>query len=682
MSVEYIYPTSFSFIDLVDASDMDYGHFTRIDDPFDAIDDADEVVIDGASSTNNQRVLTVEFGAPRRFTSISSVSIFARLRFDPVTDPPNNVRFGPRIGGVHYSDTVVNDLTYETFEKVMATNPATGIAWTQADIEALNCDFYDERTEFGFDWLSACHAKITGVLAPVQLEQSRLVVSQMLRLRRRPIPMISIDLPILRADSEIGADITVSHRDIPWASSGQRGAKAWERAYLRVLKQAPDYLAMRTSVTALDLRYYLTTLWDTLRSDEEPSAQYQGVARLNQGGGRTFTRASKGWVPSPVAQARGIVRVIQLSDDTEKTLYDGTLVEAATTNALKRSSAVSGATGYTDSGASGTWTTTTNADPLFDSSVTANLIVGTAGSPHSADLVRQWPDTASIAGGTYIALQVDHKDDSGAALGWKLQRLVDNWYYNATTPAWQAGTVTNLMTVRTAWTQNSDQLGIFSVGASATALRLSLIIPSGGTASRVNRIAHAQITDTRWYPSRIVTDAAAVTTAADAISYENNTGKRSHVAAQGSNRVTVIPSFNSADLASGVTLVVWQVYHDASNYERLQYSSTSAAWEYVRRAAGSSTTASKAASVTAGTAVELVCRWTGTNAEWGNAAYTQSIFVNGVKGTDAVAAAAITETSPSTVYIGKDSSGNHFCGRIYELDFSPFVWSDDEAVDA
>lgn len=674
--VAYIYPTSVVY----DPFSAGAGVWANVDGPFDAPDSTRAFIGDNVSSG---RSLTFGMGLPPRFISISKVTIGVRLQVTntPAPQPDGDIGFGPRISGTSYYDHATVTTTIALFQKAMTTNPATAATWTQADIDAMQVDFWDYAPDATREAAYLVYAKIEGVLAPTQQEASRTILSSRLRLMRRP-RLLVLDLPLLRADTDILSDISIAHRDYAWASSGQRGVNPWERPYLRVLKQAPDFLEMRTRVTAIDLRRYITSLWDTLRSDEDPSAQYHGVARLNAGAGRSFSRGSYAWIPSPVAQAKGLVRVIRISESTEATLYDGTLIEEAATNQLKRSSAVSGATGYSDSGASGSWTTTTSTDPLFDSSVTANVIVGTAGSPHTADLIRTFPDTASLSGGTYVAVQVDHKDDSGAALGWRLQRLVDNWYWNASGAAWQSGSVTNLMTVRTEWQTDPDRLGVFSIGASASALRFSLVIPSGGTSGRVNRIAHAQIGDQRWYASRIVTDSATVTKSADDVTYENNTGKRSHTAAQGSMRVDVIPSFNSADLASGTLMVVWEAYHDANNWEYFAFSKDDAGWIYRRKAAGATTTAIKTATATAGTRVRLGARWTGTAGEWGLAAYTLSAFADGVKGTDATAAAAITEVSTATLRIGRNNSGNRFCGRISEIDFSPFVWSDDEFVDA
>lgn len=615
--------------------------------------------------------------------SIQSLALYIRYKFlGSYTD--QRIRVGLVIGGGTYwgSDILAVAGAYTTVPVgPWLVNPATGKVWTKGAIDATYwiVEYFNSLFEsIRFTWLSGVP---TFIPAPKQMEASRLVASQQLRLRRSRISLASIDLPLLRADAEILTDVAISHRDLPWASAGKRGVNPWERVLLRVLRQAPDYLAARTTLTGLDVRRYLTTLWDTLRSDEDPSTQYQGVARLNAGGGRTFVRDSPAWIPSPVAQARGLVRVIRIEADTEKTLYDGTLIEAAATNVLLRSSAVSGATGYTDSGASGSWSTAPSTDPLFDPSVTSNVIVGTAGSPHTADLVRQFPDTASLAANGSVAVQVDHKDDVGAALGWRLQRLVDNRYWNATAKTWDVGVVTNLMTVRTSWTPDPDRLGVVGYGASNTVLRFSIVIPSGGTAGRQNRIAHVQLGNETWYSSRIVTDDAAVTTAEDIVTYENNSGKRSQAAAQGSMRVTFIPSFNSSELAPG-TYIFWNDYHDANNFEYLAYLLPSAAWWYVRSRAGVTTQATFAGAALQGVPVKLGTRWTGVAGEWGLAPYTQSIFVNGVKGVDAVAAGPINETATASLTIGGSPGGNRALGRLAEIDFSPFVLSDDEFVDA
>jgi hypothetical protein len=93
---------------------------------------------------------------------------------------------------------------------------------------------------------------------------------------------------------------------------------------------------------------------------------------------------------------------------------------------------------------------------------------------------------------------------------------------------------------------------------------------------------------------------------------------------------------------------------------------------------GSTVTATKTATVTRGTKYAIACRWTGVEGELDLAAYTVSVFVDGVKGTDATSAAP-TFTSPETFFRGSDGSlARQANGVMGEIRVFPQALTDEE----
>lgn len=165
----------------------------------------------------------------------------------------------------------------------------------------------------------------------------------------------------------------------------------------------------------------------------------------------------------------------------------------------------------------------------------------------------------------------------------------------------------------------------------------------------------------------------------------NNSTARTLNAAQGSfqcevNLAAVVSgAFNSQTVAYG--------YHDASNLWRLYYAAAVGAfplaqdrWAFDIRAGGVTYTAFFNATPSPATWYQIGARWTGANGENDVDPFTLSIFVDRVKGTDAVAGAAMTEAASSNFDFGTTAAAgtDQLNGQIRKILSLQYVMSDTE----
>lgn len=144
--------------------------------------------------------------------------------------------------------------------------------------------------------------------------------------------------------------------------------------------------------------------------------------------------------------------------------------------------------------------------------------------------------------------------------------------------------------------------------------------------------------------------------------WSNNAGFRTYEGARNTTRWEATPRLSTAG-AAGLLLTLFYVPH-ASDYAWCYYDGSNARWVFELRIGGVVTRALKSASIVANTRYVIGTRTTGSNGELGLAAFTQSVFVDGVKGTDAVAAGAMTESATSNLYVGSKNTTDPFRGCI------------------
>lgn len=514
--------------------------------------------------------------------------------------------------------------------------------------------------------------------APGQQEQVRDALSRRLWLLRRPTGIFEATVPLWMLDADILDRVAVESRVGPAPAAAGWGGKKWQRRAFTVQRIDVDPGAGTAKMQLLDRRPLDVLLWDSARTDERnASARQSGVARISKGNGWTFSRLSNAWIENP-ADPTSVVSCAQ----TERAVNQaGEYLEEARTNEVLRSSFASGTTGLTlaGTGTNGSAIAVDTADLFFGSETTPNSLKFTAGSPHAAELRATFPATASWAT-TSCRLTIDHKTDSGEKLYWRLQRSGDSNYWNDSTGAWGAGSVDNACaTSATRDPANRTISKAITMDGTSRTLTLAVFLQTGGTASRISHLYHVQIERGSFPTSRIVTDAAAVTRVKTQLSHDVTTAAKIYDPALGAFWCQVTPDWSSADLGSTEDMYLYYMEtNGAADYDALFYDASAAAWVFARKVGGSTYTATKSGAVTRGTTYSIGARWTGVEAELGLTAYTISVFVNGVKGTDATSAAP-TFTSPETLYRGSTTA---FAGQanaaVREVRIFPYAPTDEE----
>jgi hypothetical protein len=515
--------------------------------------------------------------------------------------------------------------------------------------------------------------------APGQNEQIRDTLSRRLWLRRRTPGLWDVTGPLSVLDADILDRVAAELRTGPASGGGGWGGKKWSRAVFTLQSVEVSPGGTTCTLQLLERRDLDVLLWDPARTEHRnASARQDGVARLQKGIGFTFARQSKAWLENP-ADPTSVVEAAQ----TERAINQkGEYLEAARANAITRSSFASGTTGLTLAGTAvnGSAIAVDTTDLLFEQVTTVNSLRFTAGSPHAAELRVTFPATASWPANTVIVVSVDHRTKSGEGLYWRLQRAVDSWYWNDTTGAWQSGSVDNALATHA--DRDPDDRAVskaIDVGAGATTVTLSVFLQTGGTASRQSVLYHVQIEEGRYPTSRIVCDGSAVTRVKTELSHEVTTALKLFDPALGAFLCTLVPDWSSADLAStDDRYVYWMSTNGGADHDALYYDASAGAFVLERKVGANTYTATKTATVTRGVPVALGARWTSADGDLDLDPYTLSVFVAGVKGTDAVAVAP-TFTTPETLYRGSDSSlARQVDGAVRDIVVRPYAPTDDE----
>lgn len=514
--------------------------------------------------------------------------------------------------------------------------------------------------------------------APGQNEQIRDTISRRLWMLRRAPGILEVEVPLSFLDADILDRIAVEAEFGPAPSAAGWGGKKWQRRAFTIQRQEWNIGARTVKLTLLDRRPLDCLLWDTGCTDERNSSARQGgVARLRKGLGFTFSRQSNAWPVNPADSTA----VTYCANNERAISQTGELLEEARTNECLRSSFASGTTGLTlaGTGTNGSAIAVDTADLFFDQATTPNSLKFTAGSPHAAELRATFPATASWAT-TPARVTIDHKTDNGEGLYWRLQRSGDSNYWNDSTGAWGAGSVDNACATSTSRNPSNRTISkSVTMDATSRTLTLSVFLQSGGTASRVSHLYHVQVEKGTYPSSRIVTDAAAVTRVKTQLSHDVTTALKDYDPALGAVWCQVTPNWSSSELGSTEDMYLYYMEtNGGADHDALFYDASAGAWVFERKVGGSTYTASKTASVTRGTTYSIGCRWTGVEAELDLPAYTISVFVDGVKGTDATSAAP-TFTSPETLYRGSDSSfAKQANGQVREWRIFPYAPTDEE----
>jgi hypothetical protein len=655
---------------------------TAVADPVGAPDDNTSYV-QGSNTTWDDIIYSM--GPMIDAVEITQVKMFVRYN-NAGAGAGQEIDYGIRIGSTNYlNGTLSPTLAYAESTKTWLVNPATGSLFTKAQLDDIQIIIRTQDLVPATDSvrLTQTYLEVTYQPIPAGISPSRQIGAHRLRMYRRPLEEMPIDVPLAMLDLELGDDMSVTHPAGPDSAGAGWGATNWKRRLHQLREESIDLNAMTVTYRTRGRRQFLCTDWDTAVTARSSSQVEDGVARLTVGGTVTHTRASNAWVDDPGS------RLVTLKAVNEKpysyagtTGYGALLMESAATNLLVHSSAAAGATAVaalTVTGADGTFAEEASpTQPLFSSDVSGYAYKFTAGSPHAADKRAAWPLTTIITANTVARFSIDYMNTgtvSADRLSWRIQRSTGSEYWNDSTGAWQAGAVDNPLTL--AATRTRAWSKAINVGGSNTRLTLSLVALTGGTAARVDRVYHVQVESLAWVTSHIVTGALNYARALQTYTVTNTSGKRPINSTGGTWMCRIVPHYTAADaLATGTDLYFLDLTYDASNWFRVYYDVSAGNLLFEIRAAGTTATATKAWSPTRGTTYKLAARWTSSAGEFG-LTRTHDIYIDGVKGTSATRAADPT-VSTSDLYRWGNSSGAAANGYVSRWLLTQVVYSDSE----
>lgn len=615
---------------------------------------------------------------PTSIVAVATVKMGFRWR--NLDSGSNTITYYMRLNGVDQSAPPTSTLgaasAWTTIGPSTMSRPGGG-DWTAADIFDSTLQMVVETTTDP----AADNVRVTSMWieldytpAAALVEHARVVGSMNLRFRNKAT-FVDVDAPLLYAlDTELLSDVAMSHFAGPYPGGIGWGEKRWARRFLRLMSAQIDLESGKSRMTFFDVRRYLVLHWDTMLTKKPFSGAADGIARLS-GGKRSFTRNSKAWFEDPSDR-----RIVEATAGTEKYAADGELLESKQQNEILNSSfkdGVSGSWTLEGTGINGSAIANDTVDLLFDSKVSANSCKMTAGNPLGGTDLAIRQTTASIPASTDMRFSVDHLDDSGAALSWSLQRSSDSNWWNDSTPGWQVGGVDNNFTVRS--TKTRDKSAIIPTGASANTLTVR--VKAKTTAGQINHVYHVQLERNRFPTSRIVTQTAVVTREADTLEISNNSDGRVWDPARGTFFCEIIPTWSSGDLPGTIRKIIAIAWHsNIDNTDEISYNQTTSSFVFRRTIGGTTFTATKATTVVAGTKYAIAARWTSDEGELDLANFTASIFVDGVKGTDATASSSATLASYATLHIGLLGTDTQFSVDAYVRHFmvSPFALTDEE----
>ncbi len=640
-------------------------------DPLDEVhdDDASYAARGSGGGANLTLGLRHDLGFRQRMSAISSVKIKSRARRTDLSDVNFNLRM--LLGGnTSTSGALALTASYVTREYDVS-RPGGG-SWTESDLR-------DPTLEFQLilpsnpptSRITSLYLHVTFTPLAVSVEQHRLVASQVLFARLRQL-FVSMELPLRFMDLDVLEDFALSHRQSPTAEGTGHGMKRWERRVLEALRVDVDPMTNRVNVMAWDPKSYRALLADIGQSKVSTAMPTiaDGIARLSTGGRREFARASKAYGLNVAGD-----RIVEFGIDQEAIIQAGMLLERASTSRIWNSVFNLGFTNWTliNNGVDGVSVTLDTAKVLFDPTpeITTRQSVRILTGTTTAGGFEQITNT-SIGATSKNTVSVQHDDDAGSQLAVRVRNeTTGNWLQSNGT--W-AGSEVNAVTFAERSSATRDYLHFTTEGTAST-LRIKLM--GVNTPAKIAHVYHVQL-ESGPPTSEIVTGSADKTRSVSQFKFSNNFGKRVLWTAHGHAVFTVIPNFADSELAAGEEKMIARAGYDGSNSDELLYIQGTG-FAFRRTVSAAAVTAAKATTAIRGTIYRVAFRWTGDEGELGVSDYTLSVFVDGVKGADAVAGGAPVPPSTMDLWIGQNGSDAKAVDAVIRrIKSSPFVLTDKE----
>lgn len=222
------------------------------------------------------------------------------------------------IGGVRYlgsqnpvsGSTPTTSRQFREFEEAWSLNPATGAAFTAADLAPsaiaagfrFGCATDPAGASINLTGTGMCctefEVEVDGA-AGQSVEVVRHVLSSHLLRNRKMHETCSIEVAMQYGDVGIMEAIWLASDKVPSDDGLGSGPEVVKRAPYLVLQKTPRLRTRTWKLKLWDLKSFVRSYWSPMVTDITADAQDNGIARIDRGGGWSVTRTQAGYVKRP-----------------------------------------------------------------------------------------------------------------------------------------------------------------------------------------------------------------------------------------------------------------------------------------------------------------------------------------------------------------------------------------------
>jgi hypothetical protein len=560
--------------------------------------------------------------------------------------------------------------------------------------------FTDEKLSQAINYLSGNWTRRGNPLGQARSRASR----RLWEFRRPPALATLQAVPLDVLDVELLKDVTAIHPLGLRPGGAGWGEETYERGELRIMQRDLSVDELALSLVCRDLRHHRATLalgcLTVLGGNVERGDGLLVVAGDLRVASISATRSWLMGGANQVVESRSASERLLLAADGvgggegPYAYNDGMLLESEATNLLLRSSFISGTTGLTltGSGVSGRLiSATAPTEPYFDSSVTPNQLSFDGGTVAAA-LYATWPVVA-MAANQKFCMAVWFDDDASNYLKYQLQRSTDSRYWDNAGGAWVVGSTWNSWDnafpalqktiAYYVWGRKTDLLDFGGTGGDLT-VRIG---EESCVTGVVKNLYHVQLQgESAVVTTPVVTNTATVRRAMSALAITPATEALDSVFVSDDSYTILaelVPLWEPAYVTAGSVKTLLNQEVDGTNRVWIYWDKATASWVF----GTSGLSVSVAHNPAINTRVKLACRMADP-ADGGAAAWTKSIFLNGVlSGTVVLVAAGSNQnTIPKVCYVGRrfndEAAGTDIHGGIdsiiRRLAIVPYAMTDAE----
>lgn len=635
-----------------------------------------------------------------------------------------------------------------------ANNPETASAWTLTDLApgaimaGVEAGGIAEGqagngvppttggTQASLD-LASIELEVEATSSELVTEPIRAQSSRLLRLRRRALKPVRLEVPVTLAHAEPGEVVYAA--DPFWPTPDAEGLTLldWSRRPLHVIESEERIGAHQATLTAWDLREHYCSFWSPLHTDLGADDQWNGLAYVDQGLGKSVVRAQGGWIWRPGDglwrdAGSGSWRITPWGLLICGGTYAGSSANTGETTWHALNDTFSQGTGgegaslaNADTTGLSSWTVTkvgaatvvikADSSYLFDVVTYRRAVRITTGAPYASNYAYMTQAVAGFATTQRVRIGIKFRMVTGSlgAVNFLLRRTTAPTDWSESLNSWTVASMWNPVDTgdpgRASLRQIGDHFEYWSSditvgGTGAQTLTLALGYVTEDSAS-VDIFAAAVISTGSATGAGapvlrrefMATTGSSLGQAADIIDLANGGDVEPiYDTTRGTLTLVATPLWDHEDLSDGAKKYILESDHDldVAHRDQLYYERTNATtgkWVFGRTVTGTAR-AEYATSAAAGTLprywspVKLSARWTSASGELGLAPYSVSIFRNGQAGTTAVASGSPGRLSSAFVALGRTAGAlggaiapsSFLDGMIAHLETVPICLSDTE----